>query len=132
MNAMKKFALLLCACLALYGCNSDDDVQPEPCPEEELPDLSFPECLIDNDIVEYALIMDHPPSEPKAELYKLIYNNKEYFYFMLYNVPDFSYNYYSIDCEIFCRFDGMSGGNDCIEGFWTESEHIGVVWTDPR
>lgn len=132
---MKKLILLFGICLVLFNCNNDDD-QPEP----QEPDLSFPECLLSNDIYEYQLIMSnafYPAWRSKLFKKKLKHNFKYYYSFHIVipgiDSDNLNYNYYTENCEIFCTrlADGTS---DCPAGFFDPRnvENIGAVWTDPR
>ena len=69
---MKNALLILGILFTFLACNKDDDNTPEPVIEEE-PDLSFPECLLSEDVFEYSLIMETAPSEPRGDLIKFTY-----------------------------------------------------------
>ncbi len=127
---MKNIILFFGILLTFLACNEDDD-KPEPIVIEE-PDLSFPECLLNNDIIEYRLIMDNPPSNPKGHILKSKYNDIVYYTFNVFSVTDVNVNFYTINCEIFCSFHVLGGEFNCTEDFWYNREQIGVVWTDPR
>jgi hypothetical protein len=127
---MKKLILIFSVILIVFSCNNDDDT-PEPVIEEE-PDLSFPDCLLNNDIIQYHFIMDYPPSEPRGHLLKSKYNGVEYYTFNVFSATDINVDYYTNNCEIFCTLNALGGGTDCSEDFRYNREQIGVVWTDPR
>lgn len=125
---MKKIVLILGVLFTLLACNKNDD-KPEPIIEE--PDLSFPECLLSDDVFEYQLIMGNEPTEPRGTLLKSIYQNITVYSFNQYNLIDYQLNRYDNECEIVCRYVWNGPGTDCI-GNPADSEFIGVVWTDPR
>ncbi|MFD2543772.1 hypothetical protein ACFSSB_15705 [Lacinutrix gracilariae] len=113
----------------MLSCNKDDD-KPEPIIEEE-PDLSFPECLLSDDIFEYQLIMSNPPSDPRGELLKKVYQGDTVYSFNQHILHDYDLVRYDNQCEIICRYVWNGPGTDCI-GNPADSEFIGTVWTDPR
>lgn len=127
---MKKIVLILGVLLTVLACNKDDD-KPESIVEEE-PDLTFPECLLRDDVFEYHLIMDYEPSEPRGHILKSKYNDIVYYTFNVLSVSDVDVNFYTNDCEIFCSFYVLGGEFNCTEDFWYNREQIGIVWTDPR
>jgi hypothetical protein len=129
---MKKIILIFGILLTFFACNKDDD-KPEPVVEEE-PDLSFPECLLSNDIIEYQLIMSYPPTEPKGHIIKKIYQGDTIYSFNQYNLIDYQLSRYNNECEIVCIYvwtGPTDPGTDCI-GNPADAEYIGTVWTDPR
>lgn len=126
---MKKIILIFGLLLLMLSCNKDDD-KPEPIIEEE-PDLSFPECLLSDDVVEYHLIMDNPPSEPRGHILKSKYNDVVYYTYNVFSVTDVNVNFYTNNCDVYCTFYVFEG-MDCTQDFWNNREQIGIVWTDPR
>jgi hypothetical protein len=126
---MKKIILIFGILLTFLACNQDDD-KPEPIVEEE-PDLSFTECLLSNDIIEYMLIMSNEPTEPRGQLLKGIYQGMTTYSFNQYNLIDYQLSLYNNECEIVCIYVWTGPGTDCI-GNPADAEYIGTVWTDPR
>lgn len=126
---MKKLILLFGICLVLYNCNNDDD-QPDPIQE---PDLSFPACLLTDDIDEYRLIMSSPPPTTswRAVINKYRYNYRYYYAFNIFGDVEYDRNRYSDNCEIFCT-SYSDGSFDCPLDYANGTENLGVVWTDPR
>lgn len=122
---MKKIFLAFAVILILFGCNKDDD-NTEPL--DPLDDLSFPECLLSNDIAEYQLIMENEPTETRSRLIKKKYNFKNYYFFHISEQgTDFDVVYYDNNCEVYCTL-----GLVCPLDFTYADEKIGIVWTDPR
>ncbi|GGH37265.1 hypothetical protein IA57_05805 [Mangrovimonas yunxiaonensis] len=127
---MKKIILVSWIFVLLLACNKDDD-RPEPTVEEE-PDLSFPECLLSNDIFEYNLIMSNPPDEPtRAHIVKSIYQGVPVYSFNHEVILDLPLVFYNNQCEEVCRYVWNGPGTTCIN-LLADLETIGVVWTDPR
>lgn len=130
---MKKLILLFGICLVLFNCNNDDKPQPEPIIIEEEPDLSFPTCLLSEDIFEYMIIMTEEPTESRGELIKVKYEGEYYYAFNQYNMIDYPVTFYNNDCEVYCiSYPWGHAETDCSYEFKYGLVGIGVVWTDPR
>jgi hypothetical protein len=126
---MKKIVLIFGILLTFLACNKDDD-KTEPIVIED-PDLSFPDCLLSNDVFEYNLIMSNPPTEPRGQLLKAIYQEIPTYSFNQGILNDYNLVIYDDQCNVVCTYVWSGPGTDCI-GNPADHEYIGVVWTDPR